>query len=337
MRAQRHRVFATTDMNRFAERLAREGLPLRRGRTEILQINVGKRCNLTCGHCHVNAGPARQEIMSRETIDRVVDWLANTDIPVVDVTGGAPEMIPDFRYLIERVKALSPSRHVIDRCNLTILLEPGYEDLSEFFARHEVEIIASLPCYSAKNVDEQRGDGVFEGSIRALQRLNELGYGVSSKLALHLVYNPNGAFLPGPQAELEADYKAELKSHFGIVFNRLFTITNMPIARFAAYLRHHGALDEYTDLLVSAFNPATVEGLMCRNTLSIGWRGEVYDCDFNQMLNLQWSNGRPLYLWDVELAAIEGRAIATGEHCFGCTAGCGSSCGGALIADNIVG
>jgi len=227
---------------------------------------------------------------------------------------------------------LQPARHVIDRCNLTILLEPGYEDLAEFLAAHEVEIIASLPCYTAKNVNEQRGDGVFDGSIRALQLLNRLGYGTDAKLPLHLVYNPNGAFLPGPQPDLEADYKAELQRHFGIVFNRLFTITNMPIARFAAYLRQHQEFDEYMDLLARSFNPHTVGGLMCRNMLNIGWRGELYDCDFNQMLDLQWNDGRPLYLWEIDPEKIEGRAIATGDHCFGCTAGCGSSCSGALVA-----
>src|SRR2546430_4622476 len=213
-------------MNRFAHKLTKHSISLRRARTEILQVNVGKLCNLTCVHCHVNAGPKRKEIMTRETIDRVIDWLAKTEIPIVDLTGGAPEMIPDFRYFIERVKALQPSRHLIDRCNLTILLERGYEDLAEFLARHKVEIIASMPCYSPENVNAQRGEGVFDGSIKALQLLNALGYGVDVNLALHLIYNPVGAFLPGPQAELEADYKHELKKHFGIVFNKLYTITN---------------------------------------------------------------------------------------------------------------
>ncbi len=319
-------------MNRFAQRLSEHNIELRHTRPAILQINVGKLCNLTCNHCHVNAGPKRREIMGRETIDRVLDWLARSDIATVDITGGAPEMIRDFRYLVERLKTLQPARHIIDRCNLTILLEPGYEGLAEFLAAHEVEIIASLPCYTAKNVNEQRGDGVFDGSIRALQLLNALGYGTDEKLPLHLVYNPNGAFLPGPQNDLEAEYKAELQRNFGIVFNRLFTITNMPIARFAAYLRQHQEFDEYMDLLARSFNPHTVEGLMCRNMLNIGWRGEVYDCDFNQMLDLQWSDGRPLYIWEIDPKMVEGRAIATGDHCFGCTAGCGSSCGGALVA-----
>jgi radical SAM/Cys-rich protein len=327
-----------TATNGFATTLAGHGLELRHTRTEILQINVGKLCNLKCVHCHVNAGPGRKEIMTRETIDRVLAWLEKTDIPTVDLTGGAPEMIPEFRYLVERLKAMQPARHIIDRCNLTILLEPGYDGLAQFLARHKVEIIASMPCYSPKNVDAQRGQGVFDGSIKALQLLNSLGYGIDPDLPLHLVYNPVGAFLPGPQAELEADYKVELKKHFGIVFNRLFTITNMPIARFASFLRHNGHYDEYVQLLVESFNPHTVNGLMCRNMLNISWLGEVFDCDFNQMLKMQWrepngngSPGKALYLWDVDPAEVEHRAILTGEHCFGCTAGAGSSCGGALL------
>jgi radical SAM/Cys-rich protein len=318
----------------FATALRTHGVgELRRAKTEVLQINVGKLCNLTCSHCHVNAGPGRKEVMTRATMDRIVDWLAQTDIPTVDITGGAPEIIPDFRYLVERIKALD--RHIIDRCNLTIFYEAGHEYLPEFLAKHEIEVIASLPCYSAKNVDAQRGHHVFEKSIRALQWLNELGYGTLPALPLHLVYNPIGASLPGPQAELEADYHRELKEHFGIVFNRLYTITNMPIARFAAWLQREGKYDEYLRLLVANFNPAAVEGLMCRTTISVGWRGEVYDCDFNQMLDLQWHrNGtepyRRLFLWDIDPVEIENRPIATGDHCFGCAAGAGSSCTGAL-------
>ncbi len=247
--------------------------------------------------------------MTRETVDRVVDWFARSEIPTIDLTGGAPEMIPDFRYFIERVKTLRPSRRVIDRCNLTILLEPGYEGLAQFLARHKVEIIASMPCYTAENVNAQRGQGVFDSSIKALRVLNSLGYG--SDLPLHLVYNPVGAFLPGPQAELEAD---------------------LPIARFASYLRHNNKLEEYMELLIDNFNPATVSGLMCRNTISVGWTGEVFDCDFNQMLKMNWRNGNgPLHLWDLDPAAVENREILTGNHCFGCTAGAGSSCGGALV------
>ena len=318
-------------MNRFAERLAQDNSVLRRARPEILQVNVGKLCNLTCIHCHVNAGPKRKEIMTRETVDRIIDWLVRTEIPTVDLTGGAPEMIPDFRYFVEQVKALQPSRHMIDRCNLTILLESGYEDLGEFLATNKVEIIASMPCYSAENVNAQRGEGVFEGSIAALQLLNLVGYGTDPDLPLHLIYNPVGAFLPPSQAELEADYKRELKKHFGIVFNKLYTLTNLPIGRFASYLRHNNKLDEYMELLIQAFNPATVDGLMCRNTISVGWRGEVYDCDFNQQLGMQWKNGAPIFLWDVDPNEIDNREIMTGEHCFGCTAGAGSSCGGAIV------
>jgi radical SAM/Cys-rich protein len=318
-------------MNRFAKKLAQHSLSLRRGRAEILQVNVGKLCNLVCVHCHVNAGPKRREIMLRETIDRITDWLAKTDIQIVDLTGGAPEMIPDFRYFIERVKELQPSRHVIDRCNLTILVEPGYEDLGEFFATNKVEIIASMPCYSAENVNAQRGEGVFEASIAALQLANSLGYGIDSDLPLHLIYNPVGAFLPPSQAELEADYKRELKKHFGIVFNNLYTLTNLPIGRFASYLRRNNKLDEYMELLIHAFNPATINGLMCRNTISVGWRGEVYDCDFNQQLGMQWNNGVPIFLWDIDPEKIEDRQIMTGNHCFGCTAGAGSSCAGAIV------
>jgi radical SAM/Cys-rich protein len=314
-------------MNRFEQQA---GL-LRRGRTEILQINVGKLCNQTCVHCHVNAGPGRKEIMTRETMDRIVDWLARTDIPKVDITGGAPEIIPDFRYLVEQVKRLD--RHIMDRCNLTIFFEAGQEDLPEFLAAREIEVIASLPCYTAKNVDLQRGDGAFEKSIRALQWLNRLGYGTS--LPLHLIYNPVGAYLPGSQTELETDYHRELKQQFGIVFNHLYTITNMPIARFAGWLHREGKYAEYMQLLIDNFNPASVTGLMCHNTLSIGWRGEIYDCDFNQMLDMQWKNPDSesgLFLWDIDPAELDERPIATGDHCFGCTAGAGSSCGGALVA-----
>jgi radical SAM/Cys-rich protein len=320
-------------MNRFAEKLGAHSPSLRRGRPEILQVNVGKLCNLTCMHCHVNAGPKRKEIMTRDTIDRIIDWLAKTDIPIVDLTGGAPEMIPDFRYFIMQIGALQLPRHVIDRCNLTILLEPGYEDLGEFLAINKVEIIASMPCYSAENVNAQRGEGVFDGSIAALQLLNSLGYGIDRHLPLHLVYNPVGAFLPPSQDELEVDYKRELKKHFGIEFNKLYALSNLPIGRFASYLRHSGKLEEYMELLTHAFNPATISGLMCRNTVSIGWRGEVYDCDFNQQLGMQWSGNagsKRLFLWDIDPDSLEDRDIMTGDHCFGCTAGSGSSCGGAI-------
>jgi radical SAM/Cys-rich protein len=322
-------------MNRFAQRLAEQSISLTRTRPEILQVNVGKLCNLTCIHCHVNAGPKRKEIMTRDTIDRIIDWLAKAYIPIVDLTGGAPEMISDFRYFIMQIGALQSPRHIIDRCNLTILLEPGYEDLSEFLANNKIEIIASMPCYSAENVNAQRGEGVFDGSIAALQLLNSLGYGIDPHLPLHLVYNPVGAFLPPSQEELEGDYKRELKKHFGIKFNKLYALSNLPIGRFASYLRHNGKLEEYMQVLIHAFNPATISGLMCRNTISVGWRGEVYDCDFNQQLGMQWSgNGgsKPLFLWDIDPDSLEDREIMTGDHCFGCTAGAGSSCGGAIDA-----
>jgi radical SAM/Cys-rich protein len=322
-------------VNRFSERLTTYSLSLRHTKTEVLQVNLGKLCNLTCVHCHVNAGPKRKEIMTRETVDRVVDWFGRSEIPTIDLTGGAPEMNPDFRYFIEQAKTVRPWRRVIDRCNLTILLEPGYEGLAQFLACHEVEIIASMPCYTAQNVNAQRGEGVFDSSIKALQVLNSLGYGKG--LPLHLVYNPVGAFLPGSQAELEADYKHELKKNFGIVFNNLYTITNLPIARFASYLRHNNKLEEYMQLLIDNFNPGTVSRLMCRNTISVNWTGEIFDCDFNQMLKMNWRNGNgPLHLWDVDPLAVEKREILTGDHCFGCTAGAGSSCGGELVKNSSV-
>jgi radical SAM/Cys-rich protein len=320
--------------NRFAQRLADYSIALRRGRPEILQVNMGKLCNLTCVHCHVNAGPKRKEIMSRETIDRIIHWLAKSEIPTVDLTGGAPEMVPDFRYFIEQVKSLQPHRHIIDRCNLTILLERGYEHLAEFLATNKVEIIASMPCYTPENVNAQRGEGVFEGSIAALQLLNSVGYGIDPDLPLHLVYNPVGTFLPPSQVELEADYERELRKQFGIVFNKLYTLTNLPIGRFASYLRRNNKLEDYMELLINAFNPATIDGLMCRNTISVGWRGEVYDCDFNQQLGMQWSSNwesKALFLWEIDPDSLEGREIMTGDHCFGCTAGAGSTCGGAIV------
>jgi radical SAM/Cys-rich protein len=319
-------------MNRFTATLEKHGLALRRSAPEILQINVGKLCNLTCVHCHVNAGPKRKEILTRESVDRIVDWLAGTDIPTLDLTGGAPEMNPHFRYFIRRVRELPMRRRIIDRCNLTILLEPGYEGLAEFLLENEVAVIASMPCYTPENVNEQRGNGVFDASIKALQLLNRLGYGKESALELDLVYNPNGDYLPGPQAQMEADYKRELQSHFGIVFNRLYTITNLPISRFASWLRHEGRYEAYLELLKSAFNPSNVEGLMCRNTINVSWEGEVHDCDFNQMLKLPISGKGRTFLWDLDPATLANRPIATGDHCFGCTAGAGSSCGGAITS-----
>jgi radical SAM/Cys-rich protein len=265
-------------------------------------------------------------MVDRTVAERIGDWIAKYRPPVVDITGGAPELSELFRYFVERARAVGSG--VMDRCNLTIIEEPGFEDLPDYLAAHSVEVIASLPCYTAKNVARQRGAGVFEKSLTALRKLNAVGYG--TRLPLHLVYNPVGPKLPGPQAELEADYKTELRQNFDIVFNRLYTITNQPIARFAEDLRRLGKWDEYMALLVNSFNPTTVEGLMCRTTLSVGWLGEVYDCDFNQMLQMQCRNGKPLYLWDVTPEFLESQEILTGDHCFACTAGCGSSCTGAL-------
>ena len=317
-------------MTDFAQKLRGHGLTLSRTAPRILQVNVGKLCNLTCTHCHVNAGPGRKEIVTRETVDRILAWQETARLPIIDLTGGAPEMIPDFRYLVSRLRALDASATIIDRCNLTILLEPGYEDMPEFLARHRVEIVASMPCYTAENVNAQRGDGVFDASIAALQRLNAIGYGIDPALPLHLVFNPNGAKLPGPQEELEADYKRELREHFGIRFNQLYTITNLPVSRFASWLRNNGKYEEYLNLLIESFNPATVEGLMCRDTINVSWQGEVFDCDFNQMMKLPMGGRTPRHLWDIEPATLAGQPIATAAHCYGCTAGAGSSCGGAI-------
>ena len=265
-------------------------------------------------------------MMNRETANRIGAWIERFLPPVVDLTGGAPELSEFFRYFVELARA--NGAHVIDRNNLTIIEEKGYDYLPEYLAEREVEVIASLPCYGPANVNKQRGNGVFEKSIRALQKLNAVGYGM--RLPLNLVYNPLGAKLPPPQAELEADYKEALLCDFDIVFNKLYTITNQPIARFAEDLRKQGNWNEYLELLVNSFNPATVDGLMCRTTLSVGYQGEVYDCDFNQMLGMQFCNGVPLYLWDITPKDLPDRIIETGIHCFACTAGCGSSCTGAL-------
>ena len=312
----------------FELALAGHGLELRRAETKTLQINVGKVCNQACHHCHVEAGPKRTESMTRTVAERVVALLAESpSVTTVDITGGAPELNPSFRWLVEEARRLG--RHVIDRCNLTVLFEPGMDDLAEFLAEREVEIVASLPCYSAKNVDEQRGHGVFAKSIAGLKRLNALGYGRSGgERRLNLVYNPNGAFLPPAQDGLEATYKAKLAEDFGIAFDHLFTITNVPIARYADYLDERGQFDAYMSLLVAHLNPATVTGLMCRSLISVGWDGAVYDCDFNQMLELPLGAARTIF--ELDSLALEGQPIASGAHCFACTAGSGSSCGGSL-------
>jgi radical SAM/Cys-rich protein len=312
--------------SRFEQSLAAHNLSLRRGRLETLQLNLGRKCNQACRHCHVDAAPWRTEMMDAATAAHIGAWILHHRPAVVDLTGGAPELSEFFRYFVETAR--EAGARVIDRNNLTIIEEPGYGDLPEYLAANAVEVIASLPCYSAENVNRQRGHGVFDRSIAALRKLNAVGYGTG--LPLHLVYNPLGATLPGAQAELEADYKDALRREFGIVFDRLYTIVNQPIARFADDLRRQGKWEEYLELLANSFNPATVDGLMCRNTLSVGYRGELYDCDFNQMLGIPIHNGRPLHLWDVGPVELEHRKVSTGVHCFACTAGAGSSCTGAL-------
>jgi radical SAM/Cys-rich protein len=313
----------------FDAALEESGLhPLRPTRLEIFQMNLGKMCNQTCRHCHVDAGPDRREVMSRETMEQCLAALAKTAIPTVDLTGGAPEMNPHFRWLVEEVRKLG--RHVMDRCNLTILETAPHADLPEFFARHQVEVVCSLPHYRALNTDKQRGEGVYEKSIRALKKLNALGYGDGkSGLRLVLVTNPVGAFLPAGQASLEAEWKRELLKNHGIRFDSLFTITNMPISRFLEWLEQSGNLAAYLERLVQAFNPEAARGVMCRNTLSVSWDGQLYDCDFNQMLDLPVEAGAPRHIRDFDLAKLEARSIVTDRHCFGCTAGAGSSCGGA--------
>jgi radical SAM/Cys-rich protein len=314
----------------FEDRMRAVGLdPLHSTGITIFQINVGKLCNQTCAHCHVDAGPDRREVMSRRTAEECIRALAQSDIPTVDITGGAPELCPSFRWLVEQSRALG--RHVIDRCNLTVLLVASQADLAEFLAKHRVEVIASLPYYRAAQTDAQRGEGVFEKSIAALRKLNELGYGrEGSGLALNLIYNPVGAFLPPKQESIERQFKRELEREHGVVFNRLYTITNMPISRFLEFLLSTGNYEGYMERLVNAFNPAAAAGVMCRYTLSVGWDGTLYDCDFNQMLDLPLGFGAPRHVRDFDASALHTRRIVTCNHCYGCTAGSGSSCGGSL-------
>ena len=312
----------------FIDRIREDASLLDRTELTTLQINVGKYCNQKCAHCHVGAGPHRKEIMTEETASRIIEWLEDTQIPTVDITGGAPELNDHFRRIV--TSARLKGRHVMVRCNLTVVYEPGQEDLIDFYRENRVELICSLPCYLEDNVDAQRGDGVFEKSIRALRDLNEEGFGPPGELELNLVYNPVDDNLPPPQEALEADYKRELLERYGIRFHHLYTITNMPITRFASYLKVNGKLDSYMATLREAYNPETLPGLMCRNLISVGWDGVLYDCDFNQMLDMSLGNGTPLKLWDISPEDLLGREILLGDHCFGCTAGAGSSCGGAL-------
>ncbi|MEP6571395.1 MAG: arsenosugar biosynthesis radical SAM (seleno)protein ArsS [Gemmatimonadota bacterium] len=310
-----------------------DGFPLRPTHLRVLQLNVGRKCNQTCRHCHVDAGPDRVEMMPPDIVDASLRVFAENDIPVLDITGGAPELHPQFRHIVEAASALG--RQVMDRCNLTITRLPNYRYLPEFLAAHRVEVIASLPYFQAHQTDAQRGDGVFEDSIAALREFNRLGYGAEgSGLILNLVTNPVGAFLPANQAAAERDWKGQLQRRYGIVFNRLFTITNMPISRFLDHLEEKGQTEAYLSRLVQAFNPAAAAGLMCRDTLSVGWDGTLYDCDFNQMLDLSLAPGAPRSIHDFDPALLAHREIVTGPHCFGCTAGAGSSCGGAVVKND---
>lgn len=305
-------------------------MPLRPMNLEIFQINIGKMCNQTCNHCHVDAGPDRVEIMSRATMQQCLEVLRNLDVKTVDITGGAPELNPDFRWFVEQLTALG--KHVMVRCNLTIIVSnPRFRDLPDFYKEHQIEIVSSLPFYRADRTDRQRGQGVFDRSLEALRMLNAVGYGKSgSDLLLNLVYNPSGAFLPAPQEQLERDFKTELLRHYGIEFNHLYCITNMPISRYLEYLLNTGNYEKYMSRLVSAFNPKAAESVMCRNTLSVGWDGFLYDCDFNQMLDIKVA-AASRHISQFNAEALAARAISVNQHCYGCTAGAGSSCSGATV------
>ncbi|MFC1544318.1 arsenosugar biosynthesis radical SAM (seleno)protein ArsS [Gemmatimonadota bacterium] len=315
----------------FEDRLGCADLsPLRATGIEVLQVNVGKLCNMTCQHCHVDAGPDRTDaMMERATFERVLELLADSDIPTVDITGGAPELNPEFRWFVSEVRELD--RHVMSRCNLTILLSAPHEDLPRFFADHEIEVVASLPHHRPADTDRQRGEGTFAASIEAIRRLNDVGYGRGDeRRQLDLVMNPVGTCLPGSQASLESEWQEALLRDHGVTFDRLFTITNMPISRFLEFLVSTDSLEPYLRSLYEAFNLQAAAGVMCRTTLSVGWDGKLYDCDFNQMLELTVDHGLPTNIHDASLERFLDRQIVTGRHCFGCTAGAGSSCGGSI-------
>lgn len=318
-------------LTRFEEKLKGIGLyPLKPVNIDTFQINLGKMCNQVCNHCHVDAGPDRKEIMTRETMHQCLEAIVNSDCKTVDLTGGAPEMNPDFEWFVEQISATG--RHIIVRSNLTIIVaNKKYHHLPEFYKKHHIEIISSLPCYTEKNTDAQRGDGVFNRSIKALKMLNEVGYGKSgTNLELNLVFNPGGPSLPGDQASLEADYKKVLKADFGIEFNHLYTITNLPINRYLQYLIASENYEAYMEKLINAFNPSAAGEVMCRHMISIGWDGYLYDCDFNQMLNLKVA-GKNQQISDFDPESLLKRNIITNQHCYGCTAGSGSSCGGTTV------
>ena len=313
----------------FAETLGEHGhLPLRRGPVEVLQVNVGKVCNQTCRHCHVDAGPDRKESISREVLSACLSVLRGGKIPTVDITGGAPEIHPDFCWFVTEASQLNVK--VMNRCNLTILLSPTCRELPTFFAKHRVELVCSLPHYRRYNTDRQRGEGVFDKSIKALKRLNEVGYGRDPNLRITLVTNPAGAFLPGDQSSMEREWRRELKTRHGVSFDALFTLTNLPIARYLEWLDETDNLESYVCRLERSFNPATVPALMCRTTLSVGWDGTLYDCDFNQMLEIPIAEEQPMSIMDIDTDKLNGWHVQTNRHCFGCTAGAGSSCGGSL-------
>ncbi|MGI9035851.1 MAG: arsenosugar biosynthesis radical SAM (seleno)protein ArsS [Pyrinomonadaceae bacterium] len=305
-----------------------KGAELRSATIDTLQVNVGKLCNQACKHCHVDASPARTEIMPREVVEACLNALRKYKIPTLDITGGAPELNPDFRFFVTEARKLN--KKVIVRHNLTVVFEENQTDLPEFFAANQVEAVCSLPYFLQQQTDAQRGAGVFDKSIEALKRLNAVGYGIDEKLILNLVYNPTGAFLPPAQTAIEADFRRELKTRCGVSFNNLYTITNMPIARFLDWLRRSKNEESYMRKLVNAFNPATVSGLMCRNLMSVDWRGNLYDCDFNQMLELGLDDNLPQTIFDFDAGLFAERRISTAAHCFGCTAGAGSSCGGSV-------
>jgi radical SAM/Cys-rich protein len=316
----------------FAHRAHLNGGGFTRRAVDVLQVNLGKYCNQACIHCHVEAGPTRTEVASRHTVEAVLRFLSGTAIPALDITGGAPELNPNFDYLVESAARLG--RHVMDRCNLTVIYEPGKDYLPEFFRRYQVELVCSLPCYQAENVDRQRGRGTFDLSIRALQALNRIGYGrADSGLLLNLVYNPVGPHLPPPQERLEQEYRTKLATDFGIVFNHLYCLTNVPITRYAMHLKLRGEYEAYTKLLADNFNAATLGQVMCRSLVSVGWDGLIYDCDFNQMLGLpiRDAEGNGLEIASLDLEQLLSRTISVGDHCYACTAGCGSSCGGSLV------
>ena len=328
--AQRARLAHLPLPRSFAAALATTGLyPLRATGIEILQINVGKRCNQTCRHCHVDAGPDRSEVMPRVVLEACLSFLARAGIPTLDITGGAPELHPDYREIV--VRATGTGAHVMHRCNLTAMQLPNYDDIPELLAAHRVEVLASLPYFQARETDAQRGEGVFQESLVGLRRLNALGYGRGTGLTLNLVTNPVGTYLPGDQAALERDWKRELKRRHAIDFDHLYTITNMPISRFLAFLEERGQTDEYLTRLANAYNPVAAAGVMCRTMLSVGWDGTLYDCDFNQMLDLPIA-ATARTIFEADQAMLGGREIETGPHCFGCAAGAGSSCGGAVTA-----